>query len=161
MEQVGTLRSQFIKLDLPVDLLPESVHAVPVYFNGRLSRAFGRYCERSLAGFRVVAKVDLQPCLVKKPELYRLVVAHEAAHAVTGIAEGHGFRWKAWCLKLGGDGKARLEWEQVADIAKPRPAGKVVASCQRCQHELVKSRALRSDRIYTHRGCGGVFLPWR
>lgn len=157
MQQVGTLRSQFIKYDLPIDRLPEHVHTVPVFFNGRLSRTFGKYLERRMFGCLTSAKVELQPTLLKKPDVYRLVLAHEAAHAVAGIPNGHNLVWRDRCLKLGGDGKAMLEWEQIADIAKPCPVPKIVARCSRCGFELFKLRALRSDRIYRHRPCGGRF----
>lgn len=156
MEQIGTLRHQFLKLDLPIAELPEHLHPMPVYLNPRLKTSFGRYVQRGYS-WDLKTFVELKPETLLRAELHRDVVAHEAAHAVVGFRAGHNYHWQAWCLKLGGTGRAKLDLKEVAGLVAEKHL-KVVALCTRCAFELRKARPLNPARIYGHRGCGGRFL---
>jgi hypothetical protein len=160
MQQLGTLRSQFIKLDLPIDMLPASLHQTPVYLNGRLRRAFGMYREKRFGGILFERTIELQPAALKLVDLHRKVIAHEAAHAVAGADEAHSRVWQAWCLKLGGDGKVMLTHEEVAAVLE-RPTLKLVGRCGTCGWEFMRTRALPRGLIYRHNGCPGHIVAVR
>ena len=150
------------KLDLPVDLLPAQYHGTPVVVNTRLSCTPGRaQWRRSSFGSTVpyVATIELQPWVLDGDlQIAREIVAHEAAHVVCGPGVGHGFPWGQWCRKLGGTGERQIAYDRVADYM-PEKARKVVAVCGRCRAEIRASRRLKSNRLYTHRGCGGMVMP--
>ena len=155
MEQIATLRYAMSTLDLPWNLVPVHEHEMPVYLNPRLKRALGRYVWRK--GERYI---EVAPITRDVPSIYREVIPHEVAHVIVGFNGGHGGLWKAWCRRLGGVPRATIPCDAFPALAmqtRLRRDLRVVAVCQRCRFELFKSRALNSNRIYTHRNCGGRF----
>jgi predicted SprT family Zn-dependent metalloprotease len=62
------------------------------------------------AGVRTPGKISLSRHFVRlnSMERIRLTLVHEMAHAIVGNAHGHDRVWRAKCLALGGDGKARF-----------------------------------------------------
>lgn len=165
------LYATMVELGLPADLLPGQFRGVEVKVNGRLRRSMGitrwrqqrRLVPTTEPGARalrvetsITTTVELQPWVLTSP-LAGEIVAHEAAHVVVGHAVGHGPSWVAWCLKLGGNGRALIEHERVAAYTETRI--KVVGVCSRCRAEIRASRRLNPRRRYSHRGCGGEVSP--
>lgn len=153
------LYAVMVDLGLPADLLPTQCRGVEVKTNGRLKRSMGitRWRVRRFLGqTSTTVTVELQPWVLTSP-LAGEIVAHEAAHVVVGHEVGHGYTWRQWCLKLGGNGEAMIAHDRVA--AYTETCLKVVAVCNRCRAEIRASRRLNSRRTYTHRGCGGVAVP--
>lgn len=165
------LYATMVELGLPAALLPGQFRGVEVKINGRLRRSLGitrwrqqrRRVPTTEPGARalrvettITTTVELQPWILTSP-LAREIVAHEAAHVIVGHEGGHGYEWRQWCLKLGGNGEAMIAHDRVAAYTETRL--KVVAVCNRCRAEIREIRRLNSRRLYKHTGCGGVAVP--
>jgi predicted SprT family Zn-dependent metalloprotease len=84
---------------------------------------------------------------------------HELAHALLPT-EGHSRKWQLLLEAIGGNGT------RCHSYASMRQSLKTVARCERCQHELKKTRRLTDKKVermelglISHRGCGGKFRP--
>lgn len=150
------LYATMVELGLPADLLPGQFRGVEVKINGRLRRSIGITRWRGHRRLGLTTTVELQPWVLASP-LAREVVAHEAAHVVAGIDAHHDYNWRGWCLKLGGTGDVRLSHDRVA--AYVATTHKPIAVCSRCRTEIMGTRRLRQDSLYTHKGCGGTAVP--
>jgi hypothetical protein len=157
MTQLGTIKALCARYDLHHELLPAHVADLRVVENRRLSRAAGRYCTRSRASVVLDQWIDIHPAVLTLPELYREVLGHEAAHAMTPGAN-HDYRWARACRALGGPTRTRIPY-QLAEAAGMRREFKVVAVCQRCNYELRKARRLNPRKGFYHVKCGGTFAP--
>lgn len=107
-------------------------HGLEGRFSFRFDRARRRTgsCQLTPRGAFITLSihfVELNP-----PEVVRLTLLHEVAHALVGPQQGHGPQWRQTCLAIGGDGKTQSEAEM--------PTGDWWARCEACQseHNLVR-----------------------
>lgn len=140
------------RTELNLEHVPTSLRDVRVVINPRLRVALGRHCRRGYDQW-----IDLHPNILTSTTLYREVAAHEIAHAVVPL-DGHGWKWRSVCAKLGGIPRQYIP----ADICKAVGIGKErhkhVASCAKCGFKLHKAQRLKPGRIYSHVNCGGRFV---
>ena len=140
----------------------ERVRLVPAKVNNRLTRCLGRV---SVCRTRGPTVIELSGQLVQKGEKDEIIAIylHEVAHLVAsfqlvgaGVREtAHGPTWRRWARTLGVSATASTTTTYVTE----GPGLKTVAVCNSCGFELQKVRRLRLGRTYSHRRCGGAFIP--
>ena len=125
-----------------------------VVFNGRLTRAFGRY-RRTMYPERRWIELSSKLVEMNSEERVMRTIIHEVAHALT---EGHGHDrvWKAKCLELGGDGIARYSTVDTNIPQVARSSKLYRLECVDCNY--TGGRYRRKMNGYRHRGCGGDMI---
>jgi predicted SprT family Zn-dependent metalloprotease len=155
--------------------LPQAAHerlremgvaALPVKWNGRLTRSLGRFMSSTnrLTGVSTPICIDLNPELRREsPAQLTETFLHELAHLIAGHAAGHGPIWKTATVLVGMVGaKATCAPSKLNVIGKtgrtaPK-ALKTVAVCDRCGFELKRRQRLPRTRRYRHPRCGGELV---
>ena len=147
-----------------------SAHAeligVSIRISKRMTRTLGTCRFKRVVGgpsvcFEVVISHSLLSCGIDQ---VKDTLRHEAAHALAGIAAGHGPLWKTWCRVLGAKPNvcgtlSVAQQEARAEVTKPR----YTIRCSRCGIEDTRHRVTRQKRwqydtnTLRHGGsCGGV-----
>ena len=128
---------------------------VPLVFNPRLTRAFGRYRYNRIDS--TSKRIELSKKLVLLNDETRVMrtVLHEIAHALT---EGHGHDrvWKAKCLEIGGDGIARYSVIDTNIPQAKRSSKLYTLECQKCGY--TGGRYRRRMNNYRHKRCLGDLI---
>ena len=103
--------------------------------------------------------ITLSPTLVQMNSIRKVreIIVHEIAHALAGHGAGHGPRWKAIDLSLGGTGK-RCYDQGGAEVVTPIPP--FYGTCPNCGHVVTawrrrKTACKRCCNQYNH----GKFDP--
>lgn len=155
MKALGTIIKLCAAYDLHHELIPRTLADVRVVENRRLSRTAGRYCQRR-RGLTVLDRwIDIHPAVLTLPELYREILGHEAAHAMTPGAN-HDYRWAEACRSLGGPTRTCIPY-QLAEAAGMMRDQPLQAICERCGFELRQKTPIHRGAIVYHRTCGGTF----
>ncbi len=147
----------------------EAVGSLPALVNGRLTRSLGRvFVNRSS---RMPTKLELSRQLLGRgtPQEITDVFLHEVAHVAADIFKvreqsletAHGPIWArfARCLGVAASATAQTSYGTEARAERRASSLKVVAICDRCLFKLEKTRRLNRRRTYSHRQCGGKFVP--
>lgn len=148
------------------DILEGSLTSLEVFrlgqraarINPRLTRCLGRVTFRG--GIPVLELSKELATLGESKEIIE-VFRHEVAHVATRCSIGfgeetaHGPTWRRFAVALGVPPSATLK----ASFESPGIASRkrVVAVCEKCDLELVRTQGLKRGRVFTHRRCGGVF----
>jgi alkylated DNA nucleotide flippase Atl1 len=155
LRQIGTIITTCERFGVPTESIPAHLHSVPVHVNPRLRTVLGK------AGFHTRTKeysIEIHKCVFADPDQMQKTLAHEVAHVIAGISQGHNSRWKAIARRLGHSGE-RCSTREVAErIGMPKRARRVqriVARCVRCDYEVIRTRALKRGATFTHIRCGG------
>ena len=96
-------------------------------------------------------RISLSALLVElneEPEV-RDVILHEIAHALAGLNEGHGPKWKQVCRDIGAIPK-----RCYSRITVTQPKAKLHAVCGVCRHEAFRNRMPNNNRKYA---CGKCY----
>ena len=156
MNKIGTLLETCKRFGVPTETIPEHVWDVPVFRNARLRTCFGKAVATHPQHGR---HIQIHKCVFVDPDQMRETLAHEVAHIIAGINAGHDWTWKSIARGLGHSGErcATIEAAERIGITRKEQAVRIVARCSKCDHEIIRARALPRKRIYGHRGCGGRF----
>ena len=84
--------------------------------------------------------------LANDADSVRDCILHEIAHALAGLAEGHGPIWREICLRIG------AKPERCGDARMPD--GDWSAMCPNCQREYTRHRRPKRNLLYCCSQCG-------
>ena len=153
LRKIGTIQTACERFNIPLNSVPSTLYDIPVYVNPRLQTTLGK----AKCGIGGSYSIEIHKCVFVDPDLMNQVLAHEVAHILAGIREGHSRRWLTAARNLGYTGKRCASEADCKRIGiKPRTQSKrIVGRCKSCGYEVVRSRALSKRRIYSHTACGG------
>lgn len=156
MNQVGTILTTAVRFGVPTENIPREFHNVPVFRNPRLRTTLGKAIRDRRTGAH---SIQIHKCVFADPQQMRSTLAHEIAHVIAGIGEGHGPSWKRIAQLLGnsGDRCVTAEAAQSIGIVRSKRPTRPVAECGKCGFVIERTKALPRGRIYSHRRCGGRF----
>jgi predicted SprT family Zn-dependent metalloprotease len=70
----------------------------------------------------------------------RDTILHEIAHALVGVGQGHGWKWKLTAIKIGCNGKRTYDSATVN-----LPPKKYRGTCEKCGYTFTRNRQRRSS----------------
>lgn len=124
---------------------------IPLVFNSRLTRAFGRYRWNTVSGHRCI-ELSTKLVEINEWERVRKTVLHEIAHALTE-GHGHDMVWRNKLLDIGGDGKRCYSSSDTVVLETRRSTKLYTLECSKCEYRGGRYR--RKMNGYMHRRCGG------
>ncbi len=145
---------------MPLDLLE-----VPVRFVRRMTTTFGSCSRQTTPTGDKWSEIKINPRLTTNNAALKDTLLHELGHAWAWIhygAKGHGQTWKNLVKLLGHSGERLSSYEKAKSVALPqrkRMRKKYVGMCGKCKLKVFRAQYLKQGAQFTHRGCGGVFLP--
>jgi len=142
------LREHGYNVDAAFDLCSEKILCLPVIKVTNL---------RTCAGKTYTYKIVLSHLLWMEPgkewEAVFETFMHELAHLITGLGEGHNWKWKWTCRKIGCDDSRCHNLRTMQ--RKPRKR-KLVAACFPCDKKWHAKKKLSEWKIYRCPSCGEI-----
>ncbi len=161
--RIGSVFEACEAYGIPTDRLEADIAECRVIVNPRLRTSLGKARQRRASSGEIVDRwIEIHPKVYADPEKMRDTFAHEVAHLIVGIHEGHSRVWSACARALGSTGRAKYTVEEAAALGMTRTR-RHVGTCERCGAEIRRSRRLDTGRGVRYRhttdGCGGTIIP--
>jgi predicted SprT family Zn-dependent metalloprotease len=159
--RIGSVFEACEAYGIPTDRLDADLAECRVIVNPRLRTSLGkaRQLRSGRTGEIKDRWIEIHPRVYRDHEKMRDTLAHEVAHLIVGIHEGHSRVWSACARALGSSGRAKYTVEEAAALGMTRTR-RHVGTCERCGAEIHRTQRLDPGARYKHttRGCGGHII---